>query len=152
MVTAACLLVRPFVSVEIAMLMQFVAAFDNTKNRLRETFRDSGRITYDGILRETIRAIAEDMSHNKRLDYSDSEIPDPDRVTVIDDGHYQGTLVFVVGARGYQPSNYWLTRASYGSCSACDTLQGILDEQDSDARAQQLMTLALHMVQRLKEV
>jgi hypothetical protein len=134
------------------MLMQFVAAFDNVRNHLTETFRDVSSITYDGLLRTTIKAIAEDMSHNKRLDYWDGEIPDPDRITVIDDGDYQGSLVFVIGARGYQPSSYWLTRAAYGSCSACDTLQGILDEQDPNARAQQLMTLALHMVQRLKEV
>ena len=131
------------------MLVQFVTAFDNVRKQLAATFRNIGWITYDGLLRETIKAIADDLSNS---DMALCETPDPDRITIINDGDYQGTLVFVIGAQGYQPSNYWLTRAYYGSCSACDTLQGILDEQDSDARAQQLMTLALHMVQRLKEV
>jgi len=58
----------------------------------------------------------------------------------------------------YQPSTYWATRVSYGSCSHCDALQGIQDETSWDQtelterQIEQYMTLALHMIQKLKEI
>lgn len=88
---------------------------------------------------------------------------DPERIHEIDDGDYQGTLVYVIGASGYQPSTYWYVKVSYGSCSGCDTLQQILSgdwghESEEEAQAwkkaamDQLMTLALHIVQGLKKM
>ena len=86
---------------------------------------------------------------------------DPNCIHVIDDGDYQGTLLYVIGDSGYQPSNYWYVKIGYGSCSACDTLQAITEgnwghESEEEAQAwkkqavDQLMTLALHIVQGLK--
>ena len=40
-----------------------------------------------------------------------------------------------------------MTYVNYGSCSYCDTMQGILYE--SDTKVEDLMTLALHMIQRM---
>jgi hypothetical protein len=56
----------------------------------------------------------------------DYDSPDPARITTIDHGDYQGTLLFIVGAQGYQPSTYWAIPVSYGSCSGCDTLQAMI--------------------------
>ena len=89
--------------------------------------------------------------------------PDPDeyeqpsfnRIHKIDDGNYQGTLLFVVGAGGYQPSDYWSVFVGYGSCSGCDTLQNIMRYSDDPPNAEQLndlMGLALNVVQGLKKV
>jgi hypothetical protein len=81
--------------------------------------------------------------------------PDPDRIHEIDDGDYQGTLVFVVAATGYQPSRYWYVKVGYGSCSGCDTLQSICDYSSGPPTTEQIdqyMTLALHVVQRFKEM
>lgn len=50
---------------------------------------------------------------------------DPERITVIDHGDYQGTRLFVVGTTGYQPSEYWYVATGYGSCSGCDTWEAI---------------------------
>ena len=80
------------------------------------------------------------------------ERPDPERIHLIDDGDYQGTLVFVIGAHGYQPSKYWAVKVGYGSCSGCDTLEAIRFEDDPEVRRKDLMTLALHIVQGLKEI
>ena len=72
------------------------------------------------------------------------------------DGSYSGTLVYVIGEGGYEPSDYWYVKISYGSCSGCDTLQRILDDLwDEEAKEQQTqdyMTLALHVVQGLKKM
>jgi hypothetical protein len=61
----------------------------------------------------------------------------------------------VVGSCGYQPDNYWATKVYYGSCSGCDTLQHILaysEESFNEQQINDLMTLSLHMLQRMKEI
>lgn len=87
---------------------------------------------------------------------------DPKRIHEINDGEYQGTLVYVIGSSQYQPDDYWYFKISYGSCSACDTLEGILSgnygESEEEEQAwktkavDQLMMLALHIVQGLKKM
>ena len=88
---------------------------------------------------------------------------DPEHIHEINDGNYQGTLVYVIGASGYQPDDYWYVKVGYGSCSGCDTLGNILSgnwghESEEEVKAwkqaalDQLMTLALHIVQGLKKM
>ena len=100
------------------------------------------------------------MLHDENDEY---ETPDPERIHEIDDGDYQGTLIYVIGAGGYQPSDYWYVKVGYGSCSACDTLESILEgdyghenQEESGAwkknAINELMTLALHVVQGLKKM
>jgi hypothetical protein len=52
---------------------------------------------------------------------------DSERITVIDDGDYQGTQLFLIPCKCYQPAEYeyLMTHVGYGSCSGCDTLQAI---------------------------
>lgn len=47
------------------------------------------------------------------------------KMTTIDDGDYQGTLLFTIPFGTYQPSayEYLMTYIGYGSCSVCDALQ-----------------------------
>lgn len=73
---------------------------------------------------------------------------DSENFTAIDDGDYQGTLLFVIPERCYQPNaeNYLMTYVEYGSCSCCDTMLAILG---SDTMVEDLMTLALHMIQHM---
>lgn len=82
--------------------------------------------------------------------------PDPTKIVTIDHGDYQGTLLYIVPAIGYQPSTYWALKVSYGSCSGCDTLAGICDyswpEEKSEQSLNELYTLMLHLVQSMKEI
>ena len=73
---------------------------------------------------------------------------DSENFTTIDDSDYQGTLLFVIPERCYQPNaeNYLMTYVEYGSCSCCDTMLAILG---SDTMVEDLMTLALHMIQHM---
>lgn len=52
---------------------------------------------------------------------------DSENITVVDNGDYQGTQLFLIPAKCYQPSEYeyLMTYVGYGSCSGCDTLQSI---------------------------
>lgn len=54
---------------------------------------------------------------------------DAENITVVDNGDYQGTQLFLIPRDTYQPSEseYLMTYVGYGSCSGCDTLQAIQD-------------------------
>lgn len=78
------------------------------------------------------------------------------KFTCIDDGGYQGTQLFILHYDTCQPdvSHYYIFDNEYGSCSGCDTLLGIIrndyDVIPDENMVNQLMTLCLHMVQRMK--
>lgn len=57
---------------------------------------------------------------------------DIDKITEIDNGDYQGTLLFLIPEESYQPSEYeyLMTYVGYGSCSGCDTLMSIQPDID----------------------
>lgn len=122
------------------MIQKFVNAFEKNKAAIREHFGKETPQRYFDVVKNVI-------AHLSNEEYGN---PDPDRIEEIDHGDYQGTLVYVIGSRGYQPYQYWYVKVEYGSCSGCDTLQHILD--DSDNVVDELMTLALHIVQELKEL
>lgn len=56
-------------------------------------------------------------------------ILDLKNITEIDNGDYQGTLLFLIPFQTYQPCeyDYLMTYIGYGSCECCDTLQRIQD-------------------------
>ena len=65
---------------------------------------------------------------------------DADNITEIDNGNYQGTLLFIIPADTYQPSEYeyLMTYVRYGSCSVCDTLQSIRGWGDEPITPEQI--------------
>ena len=130
------------------MIQKFVDKFVSGKETLEAQFKSKRPDSYIDI----VRAVASVIGGEDSDDYGNS--PDPERIHQIDDGDYQGTLVFVIGATGYQPSTYWYVRVSYGSCSGCDTLQAIQQWGDEvhDEEVKDYMTLALHIVQQMKQM
>lgn len=126
---------------------KFVERFDNKRNEIKETLAfllDTCKddIDYSDIVRIVIDAIHEDDGD-----------PNPNAIHEIDDGDYQGMLLFVIPADEWQPYDYWYVRVFYGSCSACDTLQSILyDSDDRDQQINDLLTLALHIFQGLNKL
>lgn len=128
------------------MIQEFVKAWEDRKSEVAATFAAKRPETYKDVVAAAIGILG---------NTDDYGVPDPNRIHEIDDGDYQGTLVYVIGATGYQPSGYWYVRVSYGSCSGCDTLQAISDySSDPPAEKQvgEYMTLALHIIQGLKKM
>jgi len=134
------------------MIEKFTKRWFERKDTVQEKFEAKLPSSYSDI----VLAVVEMLN-----DEGEYETPDPARIHEIDDGDYQGTLVYVIGAAIYQPSTYWYVKVGYGSCSVCDTLQAILDgdwglETEEEKKAwkdkavSKLMTLALHIVQGLK--
>lgn len=116
---------------------KFIAAKEATLIRFADEAVRPG--SYDELFEAVVEILTED----------NHETPDPERITVIDHGHYQGTRVFVVGACGYQPSIYWACSVAYGSCSHCDSFERA---RDNDNSVEQFWVMALHMVQQLVEI
>lgn len=129
------------------MITKFIERFESKKESLRNElsliFNNDGYVNYDKLFNMLVQSLVDDN------DYS---YPDPERIVKIDHGDYQGTLVFVVGASGYQPSKYWATTVGYGSCSGCDTLQDLLDSSVIEKKVDGCMTLMLHMLQKMKPI
>lgn len=128
------------------MIQTFVKAWDERGTAFRDKFKTAHPEDYKAIVRAVIEVLS------KVYEYGS---PDPERIHTINDGDYQGTLVFVVGAEGYQPDRYWAVKVSYGSCSGCDTLEavrGYSDEPPNDEQLKEYETLGLHIIQGLHEI
>lgn len=142
------------------MIQTFVDRYTAIRDELRAEFEEQCPASYRALVKQVIEKITAD-----EYEYY---APDPERIHEIDDGDYQGTLLYLIAEKGYQPNTYYAVKISYGSCSACDTLKSIqLDYNPwwSDKEGPQdeaieerkqavddLMTLSLHIVQRIKEV
>ena len=65
---------------------------------------------------------------------------DAEHITEVDNGDYQGTLLFLIPRDTDQPSEYeyLMTYVGYGSCCGCDTLQSIQDWGENTVNDRQL--------------
>ena len=135
------------------------------ENKLREVIertdvKERQRWTYQDLLTLIIENVLNPGMQPEHLHYKgfkpDAGSPWQTKVTEIDDGDYQGTLIFAIHMNSYQPDahEYMFTFVEYGSCSGCDTLQGIQSE-DFLANCRKMaiddyMTLCRHMVSNFK--
>ena len=127
------------------MIQNFIDRFTTNQAAIEAKFRAAHPESYEDVVRVVVDAVKGDEYDHM----------DPSPIHTIDDGDYQGTLLFVIASSGYQPSKYWYVKVGYGSCSGCDTLQdirGYTDEPVTDQQLRDYMTLALHIVQGLKEM
>lgn len=128
-----------------------IKRFKENEKKLLEVFSKKHPESYVDIVKEVVKAVSD-------LENEDSVLPlDINRITVIDHGDYQGSQLFIIAGTGYQPDRYWATEVSYGSCSGCDTLEGIrayADEEESPSKTQakDYLTLALHLAQKMEEL
>ena len=133
------------------MVKEFINLWEKNKNKLEDYFRNTEQREYDGyklIVKKIIELVINDED--------EFETYDIERMTVIDDGSYQGTQIFIIPRKTYQPDadDYIFTHNYYGSCSGCDTLQAIhwyrTDAKPNEEQIKDYMTLALHLVQELR--
>jgi hypothetical protein len=130
------------------MIPAIITRFDAKRQDLLAQFKAKRPDSYLDIVKAVVSAVTSED------DYGECNL-DPDRITVIDHGDYQGSQLFIIAAKGYQPSDYWATEQSYGSCSGCDTLQaigGYSCDPVTDDQAKDYWTLALHLAQRMERL
>jgi hypothetical protein len=134
-------------------MMKFsVAQWDKNKGRLlediRENLKEYNNCDYKFLVEKVVRFIFNDEDSEYGEGYSYKEI------TEIDNGDYQGTLLYMIPEDTYQPSesDYLLTYVGYGSCSGCDTLQSIqcwydFEDEDKEQMIKDFFGLCLNIVQ-----
>jgi hypothetical protein len=132
------------------MIQELVKQWEENKHKLEEYFKTTKQEQY--LDYKTIVLKLFELCLPKADDYSGFDLS---KITVIDDGDYQGTQIFIIPKDTYQPcvDEYVVTDTYYGSCSGCDTLMGISSyEYDlpNDEQVKEYMTLALHLVQKMK--
>lgn len=100
------------------------------KNLLRERL---AQINIEDVNYLTLVKITFETIYNEEENYKDLNI-NIKKITEIDNGDYQGTLLYILPFSNYQPSetDYFMTYVNYGSCSGCDTLQHIIALKDWD--------------------
>lgn len=137
------------------MIKEFVAAWDSNKTKLEEYLKTHEQSTYSSY-KELVKILF-DVVINPYYEENSQELKawNSDRITIIDDGDYQGTEIFMIPKDTYQPSvnEYVWTYQYYGSCSGCDTLLAISEYDDglpTEEQVKEYMALELHLLQRLK--
>ena len=137
------------------MIKLFCKAWEKNNNRLRNYISSHEQTTYYDytslvkiLFDECINPYIEEIMTCKYRTF------DTNRITVIDNGDYQGTLLFVIPEDTYQPcvSEYIFTSVYYGSCSYCDTLEGIQDINGNglpeEGQVNDYMTLLLNILEQ----
>jgi hypothetical protein len=142
------------------MIKQVALLWEKNKNDLREAIKNGvvSTIQNEEYLggsvddyKKLIRAIIKYVLNNNDDD-GDAEF-NTKNIVEIDNGDYQGTLLFMFHVDTYQPSayDYIITTISYGSCSGCDALQGAFCCPTVDAIVDSLMSICLHLCQHMKK-
>ena len=122
--------------------------WNKNRKRLENVLRKDQTLNsceYEYLVKLVVDNILNDEENNY-LDKWDSS-----NITKIDNGDYQGTQLFLIPVKTYQPSEYeyLMTYVDYGSCSGCDTLLSIQDWDDklpTDSQVKDLMQLCKDLV------
>ena len=131
------------------MIQEFVDKLMSNEAALRAGFAEKVPGSYKDLVKRVVSVLHDEVN--------EGDSPDPERIHEINDGDYQGTLIFVIGESGYQPSTYWAVRVYYGSCSGCDTLEAVRSDYSNwetdkltDEGVRQMWQLAVNIVQGLR--
>ena len=135
------------------MIQEIIKRWDKNKYKLEEYFSTTKQeefASYETIIQKIFElVINSDEESYERFNIN--------KMTVIDDGNYQGTQIFIIPKDTYQPNidDYLITHTYYGSCSGCDVLESIRNYSSglpTEQQVKEYMILALHLVQKMKRI
>ena len=123
----------------------------NAKKLEKELNKNNSSYSYKSLLKLLINVVINPFieKHKDKLE--------PllfNTLTEIDNGDYQGTIIFIIPNDTYQPSlnDYYVTYVSYGSCSSCDTLQSANEYPKKETRVLAYKEICLHMLQNMTKL
>lgn len=136
------------------MIKFFIEKWNKNNHLLEKYIKDNPDammdLSYKGLVSLVVESIINANSEREILNSNMNSI------TEVDNGDYQGTLLYLIPFETYQPSydEYIITFCSYGSCSACDTLEGVKsdysDSKNIDTFTKDFMTMSLHIIQNMQ--
>lgn len=111
------------------MLKYCLEKWDANKGILKERLKKDKKLNscnYKYLVKLVVECILNSGEKRKSSEW------DSKHITVVDNGDYQGTLLFLIPRNTYQPAEYeyLMTYVGYGSCTGCDTLQRIQEYGD----------------------
>lgn len=108
------------------MLKYCLKKWHENKDKLETAIRKNATLNYCDY-RYLLELLVKHVLNDGECGEYDKYKLQADHITEIDNGNYQGTLLFVIPFDTYQPSEYeyLMTYVGYGSCSGCDALQAI---------------------------
>lgn len=125
------------------MIKYALKQWNNNKELLENALREMQSsnklpIDYEELLKLVIQKV---LNVDSNYTWSDS-------ITVIDNGDYQGSLLFAIHLDAYQPSpgDYLLTFIYYGSCGGCDALMGAYGNANKELQIQDYMAICKDLV------
>lgn len=131
------------------MIKEFVLAWDKNKYKLEDYFRTYDQSRYSKY--EDLVRLIFDIVINPEMKYEYNT----EDIRQFDDGDCgSGTLIFVLRRKVFQPEiyDYVYTNTYYGTCSGCDALMAVNNEDPcdlpTDEQVSDYMTLCLHLLQR----
>ena len=135
------------------MIKEFVEKWDANKAALRAALTERHPEDYIDLVKMVFRLVI-------NVDPVDGDTYDLEKIIEINNGDYQGTVIYVIPLDTYQPGpdEHVYVAIGYGSCSGCDTLERIkYDDGDSidkpsEQQISDYMTLCLHIIQKLKKI
>jgi len=135
------------------MIKEIINKWEENKYKLEEYFKTTNQEDI-GDYKDIVIKLFELVFTELEEDYGTYNF-DIKKMTVIDDGDYQGTTIYIIPKDTYEPfiNDYLITDNYYGSCSGCDTLKSIRCYEDglpSKEKVKEYMTVALHLVQKMK--
>lgn len=109
------------------MIKYCLQKWEENKDRLEQSLRTRTDLN-DCCYMDLVKLVVHDILNGGETEFSYNKVLwDTDKITEIDNGDYQGTLLYLIPSDTYQPSeyDYLMTYVDYGSCCGCDTLQHI---------------------------
>jgi len=144
------------------MLKEFVDLYMNNKRSLRKMYKEDPPSSYSELVKILFKFFNNEMEDEYERTGNWKRIPDYNNITEIVTGRYQGIILFVIPEYDSYCDRFWAVKCYYGSCSACDTMQRLSDmnyyyEDEEELTVSQealdgYMTLAMHLVQNMKEI
>ena len=129
------------------MIKLFVDLWDKNKDKLENYFRNSNITSYGTNYIDLLKTVI-----NEALNNNDLGIKFSDKVGKIEFGDYTGIMILTFSLDVEFPStdDIMYTSIDYGSCTACDAIQAVWNEDDFETMIKSYMILSLHLIQHMK--
>lgn len=132
------------------MVQKFIDAWNKEQQNLKAKLQHDCLMgydqdyTYDTLVRFAWTIATSTMPDCRKVDLKNMKI--------LDSGDYQGDYLFLapLGTEYCGPGDYIYVFVEYGSCSYCDTLQSVQDDDDPEERAQYYWQMILNIIQQTK--
>jgi hypothetical protein len=127
------------------MIQRFVDLYMSKADKLRAAWSETEPQSYLEIVQGVVKQLESE-------DPLDDTCPRVSEIIELKFRRFSGDYFYLLPCNRKEGSSVWWVAVEYGSCSACDTMQSIDLLESKEERLNAYMTLALHVVQEIKQI